>query len=61
MIPFRGEEKSYTHLKVMGDLGQIVPFKWDIRDRDSIREAMRYSNVVINLVCLLPFLVASLF
>lgn len=34
----------------MGDLGQIVPMRWDIRDKDSIREAMKHSNVVINLV-----------
>jgi len=50
VIPYRGEEKSYTHLKVMGDLGQIIPLQWDIRDKDSIRHACRYSNVIINLV-----------
>jgi NADH dehydrogenase (ubiquinone) 1 alpha subcomplex subunit 9 len=50
IIPFRGEEKSYTHMKVMGDLGQIVPIRWDIRDRESIREALKHSNVVVNLV-----------
>jgi len=49
VIPYRGEEKVYTHLKVMGDLGQIVPMQWDIRDKASIREAMKYSNVVVNL------------
>jgi len=50
VIPYRGDETSYTHLKVMGDLGQIVPFKWDTRDKDSIRQACKHSNVVINLV-----------
>lgn len=49
MIPFRGEESSFNHLKVMGDLGQIVPMKWDCRDKDSIRRACEYSNVIINL------------
>lgn len=49
VIPFRGEESSYNHLKVMGDLGQIVPMKWDCLDKDSIRRACEYSNVVINL------------
>eukprot|EP01126_Amoeba_proteus_P059141 TRINITY_DN7700_c0_g1_i19.p1 TRINITY_DN7700_c0_g1~~TRINITY_DN7700_c0_g1_i19.p1 ORF type:complete len:291 (+),score=29.92 TRINITY_DN7700_c0_g1_i19:390-1262(+) len=33
----------------MGDVGQIVPMKWDIRDKDSIRRAAEYSNVIINL------------
>jgi len=33
----------------MGDPGQLIPFKWDIRDKDSIREACKNSNVVINL------------
>jgi len=50
VIPYRGEEKSYNHLKVMGDLGQIIPLKWDLKDKDSIRNAAKYSNVIINLV-----------
>jgi NADH dehydrogenase (ubiquinone) 1 alpha subcomplex subunit 9 len=49
VIPYRGEESSYNHLKVMGDLGQIVPLKWDFRDKDTIRRAAAYSNVIINL------------
>lgn len=49
VIPYRGEESSYNHLKVMGDLGQIVPMQWDIRDPDSIYEAVRHSDVVVNL------------
>jgi len=50
IIPYRGEEKSYNHMKLMGDLGQIVPLKWDIRDKESIRQAVKHSNVIINLV-----------
>jgi len=50
VVPYRGEETSFTHLKVMGELGQIVPFKFSIRDKDSIREACKHSNVVINLL-----------
>jgi len=49
-MPFRGEEKSYTHLKTSGELGQLIPIRWSIRDRASIKEAMRFSNVVVNLV-----------
>jgi NADH dehydrogenase (ubiquinone) 1 alpha subcomplex subunit 9 len=50
IIPYRGEEKSYDHLKVTGDLGQIVPLKWDYRDKDSIRRSAQYSNVIINVM-----------
>jgi len=50
VVPFRGEEKSYNHLKVMGDLGQIIPIRWDLSDKQSIRNAIEHSNVVINLV-----------
>jgi NADH dehydrogenase (ubiquinone) 1 alpha subcomplex subunit 9 len=32
----------------MGDLGQIVPTKWSIKDKDSIRRAVQHSNVIIN-------------
>jgi len=50
VLPFRGEEKSYNHLKVSGDLGQIVPLRWDYKDKDSIRKVVEYSNVIINCV-----------
>ncbi|KAJ7568659.1 hypothetical protein O6H91_01G042600 [Diphasiastrum complanatum] len=50
MVPFRGLEDSHRHLKLMGDLGQIVPMKYDIRDEESIRAAIAKSNVVINLI-----------
>jgi len=49
VVPFRGNEYAYSHLKVMGDPGQIIPFRWDIRDKESIRTACRKSNVIINL------------
>ncbi|KAL6076928.1 RmlD substrate binding domain [Balamuthia mandrillaris] len=50
VIPYRGEEKAYRHLKTMGDLGQIVPIWYAIRDYESVKRAMQHSNVVINLV-----------
>jgi len=50
VVAYRGEESSFRHLKVMGDLGQIVPAWYDIRDPDTIKRAVQYSNVVINLV-----------
>ncbi|KAJ3016353.1 hypothetical protein HKX48_004072 [Thoreauomyces humboldtii] len=34
----------------MGDLGQIVPIRFDIRNEDLIRTAVRHSDVVYNLI-----------
>uniref|UniRef100_A0A0D6R3D7 NAD-dependent epimerase/dehydratase domain-containing protein n=1 Tax=Araucaria cunninghamii TaxID=56994 RepID=A0A0D6R3D7_ARACU len=50
LVPFRGSEDSPRHLKLMGDLGQIVPMKYDPRDESSIKAVMAKSNVVINLI-----------
>lgn len=49
-VPYRGDELFSRHLKVMGDLGQVVPFPFELRDEDSIRDAIRGSGVVINLI-----------
>lgn len=38
------------HLKVMGDLGNVGIMPFNPRDRDSIREAIEGSDVVINLI-----------
>jgi uncharacterized protein YbjT (DUF2867 family) len=38
------------HLKLAGDLGQIVPVPFDLFDKDSVNRAVAKSNVVINLV-----------
>ncbi|KMT05725.1 hypothetical protein BVRB_7g166550 [Beta vulgaris subsp. vulgaris] len=50
LVPFRGSEDSPRHLKLMGDLGQIVPMKYDPRDECSIKAVMAKANVVINLI-----------
>ncbi|THG97294.1 hypothetical protein EW026_g4677 [Hermanssonia centrifuga] len=49
IVPYR-EEDEKRHLKVMGDLGQIVPMEWDIRRPDQIAECLRHSDTVYNLV-----------
>lgn len=49
-VPYRGDELNSRHLKVMGDLGQIVPIAFEMRDEDSVRESIRGSSVVINLM-----------
>ncbi|XP_008823675.1 NADH dehydrogenase [ubiquinone] 1 alpha subcomplex subunit 9, mitochondrial [Nannospalax galili] len=50
IIPYRCDTYDTMHLRPMGDLGQIIFLEWDARDRASIRRAVEYSNVVINLV-----------
>ncbi|GAA0166543.1 hypothetical protein Leryth_021672 [Lithospermum erythrorhizon] len=50
LVPFRGSEDDPRHLKLMGDLGQIVPMKYDPRDENSIKAVMAKANVVINLI-----------
>ncbi|OWM90266.1 NADH dehydrogenase [ubiquinone] 1 alpha subcomplex subunit 9, mitochondrial [Punica granatum] len=50
LVPFRGSEDSQRHLKLMGDLGQIVPMKYNPRDEDSVKAVMAKANVVINLI-----------
>ncbi|CAM8927534.1 unnamed protein product [Rhodiola kirilowii] len=50
LVPFRGSEDSPRHLKLMGDLGQIVPMKYNPRDESSIKAVMSKANVVINLI-----------
>ncbi|KAG1361430.1 putative Myosin-8 [Cocos nucifera] len=50
LVPFRGSEDSHQHLKLMGDLGQIVPMKYNPRDENSIKAVMAKANVVLNLI-----------
>jgi NADH dehydrogenase (ubiquinone) 1 alpha subcomplex subunit 9 len=49
VIPYR-EEDDKRHLKLTGDLGQIVPMEWDIRNEQQIAECLRHSDIVYNLV-----------
>lgn len=48
VVPYRDEDEK-RHLRVVGDLGQIVPLEWDIRNREQINECLRHSDTVINL------------
>lgn len=50
LVPFRGSEDCPRHLKLMGDLGQIVPMKFNPRDESSVKAVMARANVVINLI-----------
>ncbi|TPX68591.1 hypothetical protein SpCBS45565_g03027 [Spizellomyces sp. 'palustris'] len=56
VTPYRGTDDDRRHLRLMGDLGQIVPLaenfeqRFDIRNEDAIRESVRHSDVVYNLI-----------
>lgn len=50
MIPYRGDDLEWRHLKLMGDLGKINPMPYSVRDEESVRDAIRGSDIVINLV-----------
>jgi NADH dehydrogenase (ubiquinone) 1 alpha subcomplex subunit 9 len=50
VVPFRGEPYNVKHLKVMGDIGQVVPKEFDLRNPDTIYEAVKHSHLVVNLV-----------
>lgn len=47
---YRGAAYDCVPLKVGADLGQMLFTHFSIRDEDSIRKAVQYSDVVINLV-----------
>lgn len=47
---YRGDELNSRHLRPMGDLGQVVPVPIDLRDEESISNAMKGMDVVINLM-----------
>lgn len=50
VVPYRGDELNPRHLKLMGDVGQIVPTPCELRDEDSVRRSVANSTVVVNLV-----------
>lgn len=50
MIPYRGDDMEWRHLKVMGDLGIVAPVTYSPKDIDSVRRAVEGSDIVINLI-----------
>ena len=49
-VPFRGCELEVRHLKPMCDLGQLGLMPFSPRDEQSIRDAIKHSDVVINMI-----------
>jgi len=50
IFPYRGEHQYVRDLKLVGDLGQVLYHPFYLRDEESIRKCMKYSNAVINLI-----------
>lgn len=50
ILPYRAEPTNMRHLKPLGDLGQIAFQPCDVFNEDDLRQAMKHSNVVINLI-----------
>ena len=49
IVPWRGDDMEWRHLKVNGDLGIVVPRPYSPKDKDSIRRCIEGSDIVINL------------
>ncbi|CAG8445007.1 10880_t:CDS:10 [Acaulospora morrowiae] len=49
VVPYRDADEA-RHLKVTGDLGQVIPLEFDIRNEKNIEEAVRHSDIVYNLI-----------
>lgn len=50
VLPYRGDFYDVQHLKLCGDLGQVYFAPYNLKDEESIRKALKYSNLVINLI-----------
>lgn len=50
ILAYRGDSYDAGRLKLVGDLGQVLFHFYHLRDEASIRDAVKYSNVVVNLV-----------
>lgn len=50
IIPYRGEASETLRLRLCGDLGQVLFLPYYLKDEENLDKAVKYSNVVINLV-----------
>jgi len=50
VMPYRCDHYDALRLKLCGDLGQVLFSEYHLQDEESIRKAVKYSDVVINMV-----------
>ncbi|TNN15622.1 NADH dehydrogenase [ubiquinone] 1 alpha subcomplex subunit 9 isoform 2 [Schistosoma japonicum] len=50
IVPYRCDPHMIRGMKVVGDLGQILFLPYNLKDDECLRKAMKYSDVVINLI-----------
>jgi len=50
IIPYRGTENVFRHLRPLGDIGQVVPIACDVWKPEQLHESMSQANLVINLI-----------
>ena len=50
VIPYRGDDMEWRHLKVMGDIGVVAPMPFSPRDDATIDRAMEGCDIVVNLI-----------
>lgn len=50
VTPYRGIEDDVMRLRQMGDVGQVIATDFHLRDVESVRKCVRYSDTVINLM-----------
>ena len=50
IIPYKGAFYDSQRLKVCGDLGQVLFTPFNLKDEESIRKAMKYSDIVVNCI-----------
>lgn len=50
IFPYRADHYEALRLRLVGDLGQTLFHFYSLNDVESIKKAVKYSNVVVNLV-----------
>ncbi|KAJ3298953.1 hypothetical protein HDU79_003279 [Rhizoclosmatium sp. JEL0117] len=50
VTPYRGTDDEKRHLKLMGDLGQIVQLRFDVRNDEQLTSCIKHSDTIINLI-----------